>query len=306
MRVVTLLPAATEIVAALGEAASLVGISHECDHPPEVLGLPRLTATPVDPEAPGAAIDAEVRRLHEAGRPVIGVDGDLLRRLAPDLIVTQDLCEVCAVADGEVHRLAAVMSPAPVVLTLSGRTVAGIMRDILSVARAMDRPAAGEALVTDLEGRLRALRGRPVGRRPRVVCLEWLDPLFLAGHWVPELVEAAGGIDVGAAPGSHSSRRHWSEVAEFRPEVLIVMLCGFGVDRSLAELSALRDPAALEVLGSVPTWVMDGNAYTSRSGPRVVDGAELLAKAWLGQPAPGLVQWHPGPALSSSASGARP
>ena len=306
MRVVTLLPAATEIVAALGEAASLVGISHECDHPPEVLGLPRLTATPVDPGAPGAAIDAEVRRLHDAGRPVIGVDGDLLRRLAPDLIVTQGLCDVCAVADGEVHRLAAVMSPAPAVLTLSGRTIAGIMRDIFAVAQALDRTAVGETLVGHLQSRLRALRNRAVGRRPRVVCVEWLDPLYLAGHWVPELVETAGGRDVGAEPGSHSGRRRWSEVAELRADVLVVMLCGFGVDRSLAELTDLRDPAALQVLGSVRTLVIDGTAYTSRPGPRVVDGAELLAKAWLGQPAPGVVEWHPGVAPSPSASGARP
>jgi iron complex transport system substrate-binding protein len=291
VRVVTLLPAATEIVAALGRDAALVGISHECDHPAEVLHLPRVTATPLDAAAPGAVIDAEVRRLRDAGKPVITVDGDLLRRLAPDLIVTQDLCEVCAVADGEVHRLAAAMEPAPLVVTLSGHTVAGIMRDILLVARALERSAEGEILVQELERRLRTIRGRPLRPQPRVACVEWLDPLYLAGHWVPELVQAAGGTDVGGVPGSHSTRRQWSHVAELRPDVLIVMLCGLGVERSLAELSALRDPAALEVLGSVPTWVLDGNAYTSRSGPRIVEGAELLSSALLGESARGLVRW---------------
>jgi len=293
MRVVTLLPAATEIVVALGEAGSLAGISHECDHPPEVLGLPRVTATRIDPAGAGRAIDAEVRRLSQTGEPVIAVDGDLLRRLEPDLIVTQDLCEVCAVADGVVHRLAAVMSPAPAVLALQGRTLEGITGDILAVAGALGRQDAGRALVGELERRLGRLRARAPALRSRVVCVEWLEPLYLAGHWVPELVDAAGGIDVGAAPGSHSTRRSWSEVAALRPDVLVVMLCGFGVDRARRELSALADPAALDVLAAVPTWVMDGNAYTSRSGPRVVDGAELLAGALLGRAAAGIVRWPP-------------
>lgn len=294
MRVVTLLPAATEIVAALGEAGSLVGISHECDYPAHILGLPRVTATPIDPGVPGSAIDAEVRRLHAAGRPVIAVDAALLRRLAPELIVTQDLCEVCAVAEGEVYRLASVLRPEPTVLTLSGRTVAGVMGDILAVAGALGRTTEGRDLVSGLEERLRGLRSRPVTRRPRVVCVEWLEPLYLAGHWVPELVEAAGGTDVGAAPGSHSARREWHEVLGLRPELIVVMLCGFGVSRSQAELSALAHQAALEVLGSVPTWVLDGNAYTSRSGPRIVDGAERLTAALLGQEGPDIARWRSG------------
>jgi iron complex transport system substrate-binding protein len=294
MRVVTLLPAATEMVAALGEAGSLVGISHECDYPAQVMGLPRVTTTTIDPGASGSVIDAEVRRLHAAGRPVIGVDAEQLRRLAPNLIVTQDLCEVCAVADGEVYRLAAVLRPEPAVLTLSARTVAGVMGDILAVAGAVGRTAEGRNLVVGLEERLRRLRSRPVPHRPRVVCVEWLEPLYLAGHWVPELVEAAGGTDVGAGPGSHSVRREWRDVLELRPDLIVVMLCGLGLSRSQAELSALADQAALEVLGSVPTWVIDGNAYTSRSGPRIVDGAERLAAALLGQEGPGIAPWRSG------------
>ena len=133
-----------------------------------------------------------------------------------------------------------------------------------------------------------------------MVCIEWLEPLYLAGHWVPELVEAAGGTDVGAVPGSHSARREWREVAALQPDLLVVMLCGFGVERSLAELAALRDPEALAVLESVPTWVMDGNAYTSRSGPRIVDGAELLAGALLGQERPGMARWRSGLAESTA------
>ncbi len=292
MRVVTLLPAATEIVAALGGAGSLVGISHECDHPASVLGLPRVTATPIDPDAPGAAIDAEVRRLHVAGKPVIGVDADALRRLAPDLLITQDLCEVCAVAEGEVHRLAAVVRPAPAVLSLSGRTIEGIWADIGSVAKALDLGPDGDELVAGHRSRLGRLRARHRGPRPRVVCVEWLEPLYLAGHWVPELVEAAGGEDVGAGAGSHSARREWSELSGLRPDLFVIMLCGFGVERTLVELSALDLPGAHSTLLSAPVWIIDGNAYTSRSGPRVVDGAELMRGALEGREARGMVRWR--------------
>jgi iron complex transport system substrate-binding protein len=290
MRVVTLLPAATEIVAALGGAGSLVGISHECDYPASVLGLPRITATPIDPEAPGHAIDAEVRRLHSAGQPVIGVDAEAIGRLAPDLIITQDLCEVCAVAQGEVHRLAAVMTPAPAVLALSGRTLEGIWRDIGAAARALDLEPDGDELIAGLQSRLGRLRARHRERRTRVVCVEWLDPLYLAGHWVPELVEAAGGQDVGATAGSHSARREWAELQELSPDLFVVMLCGFGVERTMRELAGAREEARA-VLHGKPTWVLDGNAYTSRSGPRVVDGAERLCEAFQGRATRGMVQW---------------
>jgi iron complex transport system substrate-binding protein len=292
MRVVTLLPAATEIVAALGGAGSLVGISHECDHPASVLDLPRVTATPIDTKAPGAAIDAEVGRLLGAGKPVIGVDADLLSRLAPDLLITQDLCEVCAVAEGEVHRLAAVVQPAPAVLALSGRTIEGIWADIGAVAKALDLAPDGDELVAGLRSRLERVRARRRGSRPRVVCVEWLEPLYLAGHWVPELVEAAGGEDVGASAGSHSPRRAWAELPGLRPDLFVIMLCGFGVERTLAELSALESPAARSTLRSAPVWIIDGSAYTSRSGPRIVDGAELLQGALEGREACGMVRWR--------------
>jgi iron complex transport system substrate-binding protein len=292
MRVVTLLPAATEIVAALGGAGSLVGISHECDHPASVLGLPRVTATPIDTKAPGATIDAEVRRLLGTGKPVIGVDADLLRRLAPDLLITQDLCEVCAVAEGEVHRLAAVVRPAPAVLALSGRTIERIWADIGAVAKALDLAPDGDELVAGLSSRLERVRARRRSSRPRVVCVEWLEPLYLAGHWVPELIEAAGGEDVGASAGSHSARRVWTELPGLRPDLFVIMLCGFGVERTLAELSALDSPAARSTLQSAPVWIIDGNAYTSRSGPRIVDGAELLQGALEGREARGMVRWR--------------
>jgi iron complex transport system substrate-binding protein len=293
MRVVTLLPAATEVVAALDAADTLVGISHECDYPPSVGALPRLTATPIDPRASGAEIDAEVRRLRAAGVPVIAVEAEALRRLAPDLIVTQGLCEVCAVEDGAVHRLAAALRPTPSVVSLGATTVTGIEDDIRALGRALHREREAAVLCGELERRLDRLRETIRPPRRNLLCIEWLDPLYLAGHWVPELVDAAGGRDIGAVPGSHSTVRSWEEVGALGAELIIVMLCGFGVERSRRELETLLPPEARPVLSSAPVWLLDGNAYTSRPGPRVVEGAERIRAAIEGRELPGLARWVP-------------
>jgi iron complex transport system substrate-binding protein len=295
MRVITLLPAATEIVAALGGAGYLVGISHECDYPASVQGLPRVTATPVNIAEPGAAIDAEVRRLRDAGQPVIGIAADLLHRLAPDLVITQGLCQVCAVADGEVHRLTTAMHPPPQMLSLEARDLPGIWADIRRVGQALELEDEAEELVLGLQSRMRRLLPASPVRAPRVLCIEWLDPLYLAGHWVPEQVAAAGGRDVGARPGSHSARRQWRELNGLRPEQVVVMLCGFGIERARAELSLLQDPEALRLLGKVPVSIIDGNAYTSRPGPRVVDGAQRIQWALAGRPSRDVERWQPQP-----------
>lgn len=294
MRVVSLLPGATEIVAALGGAGHLVGISHECDHPASVQHLPRVTSTPLDPALPSGAIDAEVRRLREADRAVIAVEAAVLRELAPDLLITQDLCEVCAVADGAVHRVATALDPAPRVLALAGRTVDGVMDDIRSVARALGLADEGDELTAGLRSRLARLRRTAPARPPRVLCIEWLEPLYLAGHWVPELVAAAGGTDIGAKPGAHSAVAEWSAAEALRPDLIVVMLCGFGVERARAELNGLQEPDALRLLGSAPVWLLDGNAYTSRPGPRIVDGAACLQAAMAGVERRGLARWRPG------------
>lgn len=296
MRVVSLVPAATEIVAALGGAGRLVGISHECDYPPEVQHLPWVTATPVDGARPGAAIDAEVRKLVETGTPIFTVDLDQLRRLAPDLLLTQSVCEVCAVGDGIVHRLATALRPMPEVLSLEARNLAGIWRDINAIGAAIDLADEAEELVAGLESRLHRLHAETApGPRRRVLCIEWLDPLYLAGHWVPELVEAAGGTDVGAVPGSHSARWSWPDAQALAPDLVMVMLCGFGVERTRQELAALDNAEARDFFDRIPTWIVDGNAYTSRSGPRVVDGAERLHAALFGRAMPGLACWREHP-----------
>jgi iron complex transport system substrate-binding protein len=293
VRVISLLPAATEIVAALDQAETLVGISHECDFPPSIRHLPRVTSTPIRTDSPGSSIDSEVRLLAQTGRPVIAIDEEQIRHLAADLILTQDLCQVCAVSDGQVHRLASVLDPAPRVLSLTATDVAGIWQDIIQIGAALHVDDAAEELVRRLRSRLQRLADTGPAEPPRVVCIEWLDPLYLAGHWVPDLVKAAGGIDVAAKPGSHSRRAEWSDLIGLEATCVVVMLCGFGVERSHAELELLTQPEALQLMERVPTWILDGNAYTSRPGPRVVDGAVLLQSAFQGNRIAGIARWQP-------------
>lgn len=294
MRVVSLVPAATEMVRALGAADRLVGISHECDWPPEVSALPRVTSSPVDASRHGAEIDAAVRALVADGRPVVTVDADRLRDLAPDLVITQDLCAVCAVSgDGirpleeaggfEVHRL-------------RGRTLAGVADDIRGVGRRLGLADEADEVVAGITWRLRRLaRSRPAAP-PRVVCLEWLDPAYVAGHWVPDLIEAAGGTDAAARPGEHSRIWPLSELAALHADLVLVALCGFDAGRGLAELT--RFEAACRGTGieppsrwGAPVWVLDGNSYTSRPGPRLAEAAERIQSAMLGREAGGLVRF---------------
>jgi iron complex transport system substrate-binding protein len=291
VRVVSLLPAATEIVAALGDQSLLVGISHECDYPPSVLHLPRVTTTPIDIRASGSVIDAEVRRLYRAGQPVIAIDASVLQQLEPDLIITQDLCQICAVSDGQVHRLAAGFQSPPQVLALKARNLAGVWEDIRAVGAALELSDEAEELVLGLQTRLRLLAAEGSAHSPRVLCVEWLDPLYLAGHWVPELVAAAGGTDVGAAPNSRSVRAEWADIGGLQPECLLIMLCGFGIARSRTELERLTQPDALELMSRVPTWILDGNAYTSRPGPRLVDGVSRMWSAFHDRPIAGVERW---------------
>jgi len=292
VRVASLLPAATEIVAALGAEHLLVGVSHECDYPASVQHLPRVTTAQINPDASGAVIDSDVRQLREAGLPVIALDLEQLQLLAPDLILTQDLCQVCAVSDGQVHRLASTLRPSPRVLSVGAEDLDGIWADIKLVGSALGLDEAAEGLVLRLKSRLNELASEKPAGEPRVVCIEWLEPLYLAGHWVPQVVAAAGGWDVGALPGSRSVQSEWSRVAELKPDLILIMLCGLGIERSRAELGRLTDPVALDLLAHTPTWIIDGNAYTSRPGPRVVDGAALIQSAFLGRPDSGLERWE--------------
>jgi iron complex transport system substrate-binding protein len=285
------------MVCALGADHDLVGVSHECDYPPAVTRLARVTVTPIDQSRPGVEIDAEVRALRAAGRPVIGVNPDQLRALAPEIVLTQDLCEVCAVADGEVHRLADSLDRPPRIISLTARDLDGIWHDIRVVGESIGRRENAERLVAALTARLARLGDTQPAARPKVLCVEWLDPLYLAGHWVPQLIEAAGGADVGAVAGFHSVATRWENVADTRPELVIVAICGFGVERAFKELADLADNHWLNS-SSCPVWVLDGNAFTSRPGPRVVEGAELMQSALLGIERPGLIRYEKDPQIS--------
>ena len=262
-----------------------MGVSHECDYPPSVQHLPRVTSSPIDPLASSGEIDRAVRMLRRDGVPVIGVKEEQLRELTPEIIITQGLCEVCAVADGAVHRLAQVMNPIPEILSLNAPDLEGILADIRTVAKALDLAPEAAELIAGLRYRLERLRLSAPSDRRRVLAVEWLDPVYLAGHWVPQLVEFAGGVDVGARNGEPSRRIVREEMSKFRPDVVVVMLCGFSLERSLAEFS--RDP--LPDLGT-PVWALDGNSFTSRAGPRVVEGAGLLQAALRGESRPGLTR----------------
>ena len=251
--------------------------------------MPRVTATTISRDLGNLEIDAEVRALRAAGQPVIAVDAGQLRALAPDVILTQDLCQVCAVADGEVYRLARWLEPAPTMVTLSARNLHGIWKDIRRVGETIGRGNQAGALVTNLEKRMAGIAPNPPAR-PRVACIEWLDPLFLAGHWVPEMIWAAGGVDVLAAAGSHSVTAQWNQVAGASPDLVLVALCGIGLERALKELEGLDDNHWL-LTTSIPVWVLDGNAFTSRAGPRVVEGTELIRSALQGVERPGVARY---------------
>ena len=273
-RIVSLVPAATEIVWALGAGSWLVGVSHECDYPPEARRLPAVTRSTIDPRAPSAAIDAAVAAARASGTPPITVDAALLRQLAPDIVLTQSVCDVCAVGASDLGIALRELTPRPEVVTLHAHTLDEVWADVRRVGAALDLEGEADELVLGLTARL----NRVAPRGPtRVLVLEWLDPPYVAGHWVPELVAAAGGADVGAAPGTHSLARPWSELRELDPELVVVAPCGFDVPRAQSELRAVRDPDALALFAG-RTGFVDGNAYTSRPGPRLVDGAARLAE----------------------------
>jgi iron complex transport system substrate-binding protein len=278
MRVVSLLPAATEIVAALGGVGRLVGVSHECDFPPEVRSLPRVTRTLVDPAMPSGAIDRAMAEAKRTGVSPVEVDVNLVAHLRPDVLIGQSVCDVCAVGEGELARLVTTLMPTPWVVTLHAHTLDEVFLDIRKVGEALELRDEAEELDAGLRYRLRRVSVRAARPpKPRVLVLEWLDPPYVAGHWVPDLVTLAGGQDVGSAPGEPSRPRPWDELAALAPDVVVVALCGFDIPRAQAELAAVTDPQARALLGRRVEF-LDGNAYTSRPGPRLVDAADILAR----------------------------
>ncbi len=284
MRIVSLLPSATEIICGLGLRDQLVGVSHECDYPADVIGLPNVTQTRIPHDASSREIDTLVREQLQTQAALYSLDMPVLAKLNPDLIVTQSVCDVCAVAESEVHAAASSLPGAPQVINLNPNCLTDVMQSIRQVATATGQAAAADGYIAELKHRVATVAGRSESiaeaDRPSVMLLEWIDPPFSAGHWSPELVALAGGRETLGIAGQRSVMTPWETIVQRDPEVMVVACCGFRVARTLEDLPLLRSQAGwndLRCVRSGRVYVMDGSAYFNRPGPRLVDSLEILA-----------------------------
>ncbi len=283
-RIVSLLPSATEIVCALGFESDLVGRSHECDYPPGVERLPALTEPKFNPERPSAEVDREVRRIVDEALSVYRVDAPRLRDLAPDLIVTQSQCEVCAVSEREVEDAVGLwLGARPTIVSLAPYALADIFADIERVARAVGEPARGAELVGRLMARIDAVaaRARQAETRPKVACIEWLDPLMSAGNWMPELVAMAGGENLFGRAGEHSGRLEFEALLAADPDVVVLAPCGFSMRHTMEEIAAVAARPGWSGMRAVRegrVFVAEGSQYFNRPGPRIAESLEILAE----------------------------
>ena len=276
MRIVSLVPHATELLFALGAGPHVVGVTHECDYPPAALALPRLTRDALPAGLSAGEIDAAVRERTLAGDSIYELDRDALAAIEPELIVTQALCPVCAVSYEEVRELARELPSRPRVIALDPKTIGESLGDVRTLAQATARRSEGVELIARSSRRIDRVRLAVRGAtRPRLAALEWLDPPYLAGHWTPQLIEYAGGEPVAGLPGEPSETVGWEELAATAPELVVVMPCGYDLERAREE--ALAHAPELSELGARRLLAVDGAAYFSRPGPRLVDGLELLA-----------------------------
>ncbi len=283
MRICSLLPGATEVVVALWNTKHLVGISHECDYPPEIRTKPVLVRAAIDTSSlTSRQIDAQIRARMKAGLPLYELDATLLGRVRPHLVITQDLCQACAITPSQLaDALRALPSP-PRVLSLNPSTLDDVLADIERIGEAIGRPQEAGALVEQLRARLQAvlIQVARAGTHPRVACIEWLDPMYAAGHWVPDMVACAGGVDVLGKAGAPSAPITWKQLKDARPDVLVIMPCGFPIARTRREIVRLTKQPGWKTLPAVKAgrvFLADGPAYFNRPGPRVIDGIELLA-----------------------------
>jgi iron complex transport system substrate-binding protein len=283
LRVVSLLPSATEILHFVGAGNTLVGVTHECDHPPGVENLPKLTGTPIDHHTlTSAEIDNAIRKRLTDTSSIYSLDTELLEELQPDLILTQGLCDVCAVSLSVVEQATVTLPKKPRVLSMNPTTLREVLHVTVEVGEAVGRGDETRERVLALEKRLASVEEAVAGLpRPRVGCIEWLDPPFSAGHWVPEMVRIAGGQELFAEAGEPSARLSWEGVFEAAPEVVVLTPCGFDVARTLREARVLPGVTGWKDLPAVRServWTVDANAYFSRPAPRLVEGVEILAR----------------------------
>jgi iron complex transport system substrate-binding protein len=302
MRVASLLPSATELLFAIGAGGDVVGVTHECDWPPEVAALPRLTASVFDHAgAPSGEIDRHIRGAVHQGSGIYTLDAAKLAELQPDLIVTQELCEVCAVSYRQVEGAVRELPGEVPILSLEPESLDDIMETAMVLGRATLHEEGAERLVAEMRRRIAAVAALPpvAGGRPGVACIEWTDPVMAGGHWVPEMVRLAGGDDLLGAEGERSEQVAWDEVVEAEPDVMVLMPCGYGLERSLdcaAEVTSRPGFESLPCAVSRRVAAVDGSSYFNRPGPRIVAGLELLAailRTAPGEPLPGGAAWVP-------------
>src|SRR5215203_2048865 len=285
-RIVSFLPSATEMACALGLVDSIVGITHECDYPPEIKIKPVVVRNVLPLEKMSQSeIDRAVAERIRDGQSLYQIDEQLLRQLAPDLILTQNLCQVCAPSGSEVSQVIKALPKAPQILWLTPQSLSQIFDNVRELGAATDRTTEAEALVSDCHARLELLaeRTRAISHKPRVFCMEWLDPVYASGHWVPELVKIAGGIDELGREHGESVRVSWNEVAAWAPEVLVIMPCGFNLQQTMKQVWSVFGYHSspffdLPAVRNNRVYAVDANSYFARPGPRVVEGAELLAR----------------------------
>jgi iron complex transport system substrate-binding protein len=286
MRICSLLPGATEVVAALGLADDLVGISHECDYPPEVQRTPVLVRAAIDAERTvSPEIDRQVRETLHNGRSLYQLDEALFSHIQPDLVITQDLCNVCAVTPGQLRQTLSQLPKEPRLLTLNPMSLEDILTDVERIGAATGRKPQADALVSRLRARLHTIHEQIAAaqERPKVACLEWLDPLYAPGHWVPEMIAWAGGRNMLGRAGAPSEPIPWGAVLAAQPDVLILMPCGFSAARTLQELEQINfqarrpDWSTLPAVRNGRVFAVDSGSYFSRPGPRLVEGVAMLA-----------------------------
>lgn len=282
MRIASLVPSATELLFAMGLGDDVVAVTHECDYPFEATDLPQLTTSVIPANLPPGEVDALVRGQVGDGRSLYTLDEELLKEEEPDLIVAQQLCDVCAVSIDDVRAVAERMESKPKVISLDPTTIGEMLGDIRKIAEATDEKDLGVDLVQTLADRIDDVKialkdvGRPDGpERVSVAALEWLDPVFLGGHWVPQMIELAGGMDFLGLPGEPSREADWDEVRIAEPSTVILMQCGYDAARAAEEAYDFTEQ--LRGLGAANIYATDANAYFSRPGPRLIDGIELLA-----------------------------
>ena len=282
-RIVSLLPAATEIAATLGLMDQVIGVSHECDFPAEANRRPRVTRCPVhNAGLTSREMDEWVRRALRENGTIYSIDEPLLRSLRPDVILTQKLCDVCAVGYGTVARFAETLSGPPQVINLEPSNLSDIFDDIRLVAEVCGVPDRANEVITQLSDRIKAVRSRAnrIAHRPRCFLMEWVDPPFCSGHWGPELVEIAGGYDPLGRKQQPSVQIEWQQVLDARPEFIVLALCGYGINRARSDYEILRrfpDFDSLPAARQGQIYLVDASAYFARPGPRIVDSAEILA-----------------------------